>query len=234
MATRRTDAPDPLRGVSFSLETIDGRLALVAAHLPKFKPLRCDWTAPEIRRRIAAGKRAPLPRAIGLHKATEPLSVLDATAGMGRDGFVLAALGARVTMVERQPLFAALLRDAHRHALADPQWRETAERIELIEADAAAVLASGRRWDVVHLDPMYPHRDKQALPGKDMQFLRELTGGDVDAGTLLEPALRAARRRVVVKRPSGAVTLSGRTPSFQLQATQTRYDVYLPMSHCAD
>src|SRR3546814_12450240 len=72
-----------------------------------------------------------------------------------------------------------------------------------------------RQWDIVHLDPMYPHRDKQALPQKEMQILRELTGSDPDADTLLRPALAIARRRVVVKRPSHAPFLAGREPAFQ-------------------
>src|SRR3546814_18502596 len=75
---------------------------------------------------------------------------------------------------------------------------------------------------------MYPHRDKQALPQKDMQILRELTGSDPDADTLLRPALAIARRRVVVKRPSHAPFLAGREPAFQLTGKQARYDVSLP------
>src|SRR3546814_16689246 len=77
-----------------------------------------------------------------------------------------------------------------------------------------------RQWDIVHLDPMYPHRDKQALPQKEMQILRELTGSDPDADTLLRPALAIARRRVVVKRPSHAPFLAGREPAFPLKGKQ--------------
>lgn len=203
-------------------------LCLRAEHHPQFKPLRCDWTAPEVTRRIAAGRQQLLPRAIGLHKQRE-LSVLDATAGLGRDGFTLAALGAQVTLVERQSLFAALLRDARARCLGEARWAEAAQRTQIIEDDALNVLGSGQRWDVVHLDPMYPHRGKQALPQKEMQILRELSGGDPDADALLEPALRCARLRVVVKRPASAPPLAGRDPSHVLQGTQARYDVYLPL-----
>src|SRR3546814_11346361 len=107
-------------------------------------------------------------------------------------------------MVERQELFAALLFDAHVRALAHSQWQASAQRVELKAGDALALMDGARQWDIVHLDPMYPHRDKQALPQKEMQILRELTGSDPDADTLLRPALAIARRRVVVKRPSHA------------------------------
>src|SRR3546814_19782174 len=98
-------------------------------------------------------------------------------------------------MVERQELFAALLFDAHVRALAHSQWQASAQRVELKAGDALALMDGARQWDIVHLDPMYPHRDKQALPQKEMQILRELTGSDPDADTLLRPALAIARRR---------------------------------------
>ena len=218
---------DTARGFSFVL--VDGAdgLELQARHHPDFKPLRCDWRDAEIRRRIAAGKQQLLARAIGLHKFKSP-TVLDATAGLGRDGFVLAALGAQVTMIERQPLFAALLADALERARVDPLTQAAAQRVGVLAGDAMAQMGGAQRWDVVHLDPMYPHRDKHALPQKQMQILRELTGGDPDADALLAPALAVAIRRVVVKRPSHAPFLGGREPAFQLKGKQARYDVYLP------
>ena len=217
---------DDARGFSFVLEHAGDVLQLRARHHPEFKPVRCDWTATDTKRRIAAGRKQLLARAIGLHKRSDP-TVLDATAGLGRDGFTLAALGAHVTLIERQPLFAALLADARQRALADPQWQAAAARTEVLEGDAVALMRGERRWDVVHLDPMYPHRGKQALPQKEMQLLRELTGGDPDADALLAPALACARQRVVVKRPSHAPFLAGQAPSYQLEGTQARYDVYV-------
>jgi 16S rRNA (guanine1516-N2)-methyltransferase len=80
-------------------------------------------------------------------------------------------------------------------------------------------------YDVVYLDPMYPERGKAALARKEMQLLRELTGGDPDADELL--ACANARRRIVVKRPRAAPPLLGREPSLALTGTQARFDIYL-------
>jgi len=214
----------------FELVEEDGRLCLRAAHRPQVKPVCVDWDSADLRRRIAAGRRELLPRACGLHKDASQ-SILDATAGLGRDGYVLAALGARVTLVERRAELIALLRDAHRRALAADPTGSIARRIDIVQDDAVALMSSGAHWDVVHLDPMYPHRDKAALPQKEMQFLRELIGSDADADALLAPARRAARRRVVVKRPTDAPYLAGVAPAYQLSGKQARYDVYLPLSH---
>jgi len=212
--------------VHFALEENGERLELRALHLRNYGAISADWTGAELRRRIAGGRRQPLPRAVGLHK--DPgLSVLDANAGLGRDGYTLAALGANVTLVERNPTVLALLRDAHQRALAEPQAQAVAQRIELLASEARAVFGSGRHWDVVYLDPMYPDDGKTSLPGKEMQILRDLTGGDEDADLLLEPALACARQRVVVKRPPKAPWLHGVEPSMSLRSTQLRFDVYL-------
>jgi 16S rRNA (guanine1516-N2)-methyltransferase len=213
------------RGFSFELHQTGQGLALLALHRPRYAPLRIDWSAPEQRRRVAGGRRQLLARAIGLHKRAD-LHVLDATAGLGRDAWTLAALGARVDMAERQPLLAALLRDAHARALEDPAQHETAARMQVLEQDAAALLASGMHWDVIHLDPMYPDHGRRALPQKEMQLLRELSGDDADADHLLPAALQASRLRVVVKRQLHAPPLAGRRPDFVLTGTQARYDVY--------
>ena len=79
------------------------------------------------------------------------------------------------------------------------------------------------------------HRQKTALVKKELRLLRALVGDDQDAASLLATALVCARRRVVVKRPRRAPTLSGLTPDFQSCAPNTRFDIYLikPPSGCA-
>lgn len=209
----------------FELELDAGILGLRALHHPAWGPVFADWTGPDIRRRVAAGRRQLLGRAVGLDKHPESL-VLDATAGLGRDGFTLAALGARVRLVERDATVHALLEDALRRALADPAAAAAAQRLEVLHADATGQLSQG--WDVIYLDPMYPGLHKTALAKKELQVLRELTGGDPDADALLAPARRHARRRVVVKRPLKAPPLAGCEPHHRLAGSQARFDVYLP------
>lgn len=213
------------RGFSFVLEHADGRLQLRALHRPDYGAIAADWSSAEMRRRIAGGRRQLLARALGLAKRPD-LRILDATAGLGRDGYTLAALGARVTLLERHPQIAALLADAHARALADPQLADAAGRIELVHGDARSYMA-GRHWDSIYLDPMYPHTGKTALPQKEMQIFRDLTTGDPDAAELLDAALASARLRVVVKRPLRAPPLGGRAPDLDYRGTQARFDVYL-------
>jgi 16S rRNA (guanine1516-N2)-methyltransferase len=193
-------------------------------------PIFIDYCAgrSDHRRRYGGGKNQPLARAAGLGKLSAP-SVLDATAGLGRDAFVLATLGCRVTLVERSAAFAALLADGIERALLDDEVHVIAEHMQLIYADSRDYLSklpSENRPDVIYLDPMYPHRDKSALVKKEMRYTRALVGDDTDAGELLAIALATARRRVAVKRPKGAAPLPGPQPAAEIASTNTRYDIY--------
>lgn len=182
------------------------------------------------RRQHGGGRRQPIAKAAGIRPGVNP-TVLDATAGLGRDAFVLACLGCTVLMVERSPIVAALLRDGLWRA---SQASETADivqgRLQLIEADALVYLSKDHgdfQPDVVYLDPMYPERKKSALVKKEMQFLHTIVGVDTDTTELLAMALMQARQRVVVKRPRTAPRLIGPTPQLCIESKNTRYDVYL-------
>ncbi|MCI0749637.1 MAG: class I SAM-dependent methyltransferase, partial [Nevskiales bacterium] len=152
------------RDFSFALQERQDRLELLAAHHPGYGTVCADWNTAEIARRIASGRRQPLARAVGLDRHRD-LRILDATAGLGRDGFILAALGARVTMIERHPIVAALLHDARRRALARPETSDAAARTEVVKTEASQYLAQAipGTFDVIYLDPMFPDRGKTAL-----------------------------------------------------------------------
>ncbi len=181
-------------------------------------------------RRLHGGSEA-IVRAVGL-KPSLPLSVIDATAGLGRDAFILAAHGARVTLVERHPALAALLADALQRALMDEATAAIASRMQLHHGAALATLTGwqGEPPAVVYLDPMFPHRRKSALVKQEMQWLQQLVGADEDADALLLPARRLARQRVVVKRPEEAPPLAGIKPSGAVASRGHRFDIYAPVS----
>ncbi len=181
------------------------------------------------RRRFGGGRSESLARAVGL-KGAATLTVVDATAGLGRDAFVLASLGCSVKLFERSPVIAALLHDGLNRALADPEVEKIAARLELLSGDAVAILENWtdpHRPDVVYLDPMYPQRSKSTLVKKEMKLYRTLVGADADAPALLGAALICAGRRVVVKRARLAPAIEGPSPTMQITGRSTRFDVYV-------
>ena len=102
--------------------------------------------------------------------------------------------------------------------------------MRIIHEDAIehlALRAPEARPDVIYLDPMYPERRKKALGCQQLRTLRSWVGDDPDAAQLLELALRCVRRRVVVKRPRLAESLSGAKADIRFSGRSIRYDVYL-------
>lgn len=187
------------------------------------------------RRRFGGGRGQPLARAVGLKQGWTP-RVLDMTAGLGRDAFVLATLGCSVVMIERSVVVHALLADGLRRARQDPEVEVIVARMRLHRLDGRnyALPSPSERPDVVYLDPMYPHREKSAKIKKEMRLFQLLLGEDPDSATLLESALGIARHRVVVKRPVKAPPLGERAPSFSMGSPNTRYDIYLTGPHHAE
>ena len=194
-------------------------------------PIMVDFTTGSMQYRLrhGGGRNQALARAIGLKKGWHP-AVIDATAGLGRDAFVLAYLGCHVQMIERSPILAALLEDGLQRAAGAELTAETVRSLSFCQADSRDILhklTQDDLPDVVYLDPMYPERTKSSLAKKEMRILRELTGGDSDAAMLLRVALERTRNRVVVKRPRQAPPLSDISPSHEISGKTSRFDVYL-------
>lgn len=198
---------------------------------PKVGAISVDFASDALtfRRLHGGGKKEAIAKAVGL-KGQDTLHVLDATAGLGRDAFVLASLGCTVDMIERSPVVAALLADGLERATLNQHLSNwLPERMQLHHGVAYQLLANwkGRTPDVVYLDPMFPHRKKSAAVKKEMRLFQQLLGPDEDANLLLPPALTLAKKRVVVKRPAGAPYLADKKPSIELKGKANRFDVYL-------
>lgn len=191
--------------------------------------LKIDFVsgASKHRRQFGGGRNQPLARAIGI--SGEAPTVIDATAGTGGDGWVLASLGCTVTWVERNTTVHQQLAQALSEALAHPETTEIASRVTLVHADASDFilgLTEEQRPDVIYMDPMYPHKAKSAASRGPMQALQKLLGPDTDSEHLLAAALSKAKKRVAVKRPKSAEPVAGPSPSGAVPSPNTRYDIY--------
>lgn len=217
----------------YHLEYSSEGLVLISNDASMGAPLRVDFVSGKAhhRRKFGGGKGQLIAKACGFKPGIVP-NIVDATAGLGRDAFVLATLGAEVLMIERVPLIAALLEDGLRRAQADEETAEIAARMSLRQGNAVTdmemlVASSSVPPEVVHLDPMFPHRSKSALVKKEMRIFRDLAGADDDAPILLEAALDVATHRVVVKRPKGAPPIAGVSPNHIIEEKNSRYDLYV-------
>ncbi|WP_077176291.1 class I SAM-dependent methyltransferase [Spiribacter curvatus] len=170
--------------------------------------------------------REAIARACGIRRGHRPW-IVDATAGLGRDAFVLATAGAPVTLLERSAVVHALLVDGLQRATTGGAADRTA-RMDCRHADATEWLAQDVGDEspaVIYLDPMYSGR-RRAAAGKELALLQALLMPATDESVLLERARVAAMDRVVVKRHRHARPLDDQTPDYHLPGRSTRFDVY--------
>ena len=168
--------------------------------------------------------RNPLVRAFG--KQIE--EIFDLTAGLGGDAYRLAQSGFRVHAFERDPTVYAVLASGWENAREEERVSaevvarlsfEYAEGFEQIDRIEGANIG-------VYVDPMYPPpKRKSAKPRRELQVLRAMLGGQVDAARLVESA-RERAARVVVKRPHHADPLVPGA-SFEVETKLVRFDVYV-------
>jgi 16S rRNA (guanine1516-N2)-methyltransferase len=191
--------------------------------------LRVDFVNGPVahRLRFGGGRGQELPKAMGLRAGKTP-TVIDATAGLGRDAFLLASLGADVTLIERSPKMHALLEDAMARATQEGgDFADIMARMTLLHGDAKDLLPN-LTADAILIDPMHPPRKNSALVKRELRQVREIVGTDEDAADLLRVALERALKRVVLKWPAKADPMVGvRACSHQIIGKSTRYDVFM-------
>lgn len=230
------------------LPDTDGALALVidydrswlqrcGAHSPG--PVTVDFSDPAMLYRRKGGQNELLGRAVGIKSNRYP-RVFDATAGLGRDAFVLADLGCQVILSERSPILAWLLNNGVNAALISQhqQVRDAAMRMQVKQGDSCVVNFDTMEFQkiervgialdaprVIYLDPMFPEK-KSAAAKKDLALLQSLHAHTNDTGeALLEWALAQSATRIVIKRPIKAPLLGAHKPSHSIAGKAVRFDV---------
>ena len=179
------------------------------------------------RLREASLRNELIARAMGALPKERPY-IVDATAGLGRDSLILAALGFEITMLERSPILHTELQKALK--AAKKILPDTTARLRLIHADAIdwlKALPNDQHPDIIYLDPLFPESKKSASVNKEMVMLRNLLGKEHDHADLFETAMTCAKLRVVVKRSRLASNIVERAANFSLTGKSCRFDIYL-------
>lgn len=133
-----------------------------------------------------------LLRAVKLRdQSLSQTTILDATAGMGKDSLIMRHAGAmHVHMVEQNPVLCVLLAHGMSRVAATATNGTQSERLaNLVQSMSLQnddstlamqhMITEGQMWDVVYVDPMYPieHARKRVREGftkprHDIAFLR--------------------------------------------------------------
>lgn len=215
------------------------RISLRGAEMDERALISISFTdgAANHRRLYGGGRSQQLSKALGLDQKKN-LSIVDATAGLASDSFVMASLGAEVQMLERSPILSLMIDDALEMASfsEDEILTEIISKMSIKNIQSIDWLSQqvDQSCEVIYLDPMFPKRRKKAAVKKEMQILQRLLneGAQVESerlieeGELLKIALDKVKFRVVVKRPRSAPVLIGPSPTYSLSGKSIRFDIY--------
>ena len=213
----------------FNLFFEKGALKLIDNNDQGAGPIWVDFTKGKAayRHKHQGKGKLPISKACGIRHGNRP-SIIDATAGLGQDAFILAGLGCDVICIEQNPVVAALLEDGIARARDFAQWtQDIVNRMTLLIGRAEELLVTNTA-EVIYLDPMFPHQQnkKHAKVKKGMHLFRTFPGTSSDELSLLTVALQCATDRVVVKRPDWSSPLASQQATYQIVSKNHRYDVY--------
>ena len=191
--------------------------------------LKCSFIEGPILHRLKYGKGRGqnLAKAVGM-KSNKNRNIIDATAGLGYDSFILASLGAKVTLIERSQKMHELLQNGINEGISfGGEIEKIINRMELLFGDSKDILPK-LTPEVIMIDTMYKDRKKTALVKNNMRLVREIVGPDSDYIELLKVALNCAKNRVVLKQPRYAEPIKEITKcSHQILGKTIRYDVFM-------
>ena len=206
-------------------------------------PFRIDFTSATAQTRKRQSKSELVCKAFGNTRR-----VVDLTAGLGRDSFILAAAGFDVLLIERNPVLFYLLQDALLRLKAVDE--QLGVRLQLAQGDSTSLvdtedILKGFAGAVdpttigVYLDPMYESNQvgRKASVKKETTMLHRLVRNLSSAPQqddeqnnnrgLFTTAQRIFGSRIVVKRHLKAGALLDLKPHAQITGSTHRFDVYL-------
>ncbi|NIH41062.1 MAG: class I SAM-dependent methyltransferase [Buchnera aphidicola (Periphyllus aceris)] len=191
----------------------------------KNKSIAINFTSGQYNYRRKYNKKKELiVRAMRIKKKKN-ITILDATAGFGKDSFVLASHGFKIFMIEKNFIIYKLLQDGLKRAYKDKKiglWIK--KKITLINSNSIKIIKKKEIIpDIIYIDPMF--KNKKSKPKKDMFFLRKLLKKN-DEEKILKPAIKLAKNKVVVKRYLNASYLKKKKPNHILYGKKFRFDIY--------
>ena len=120
-------------------------------------------------------------------------TILDCTAGLGRDGILLSKLGHDVTMIEKNPILIIMLNNYLSRA-KDIKAR-------LLYGDSLSYIRiAKKKFDYIYIDFMFEKKNN-AKPSKYDLFLRSINYNENNKLNFIEEMINYCKKRVIVKEP---------------------------------
>lgn len=200
----------------YHIEIYDNKLSLL--QINDKHHVFVDFYSKQLTFRSEAHLNAELVIKAVLGKKKHATTIMDCTAGFGKDSYLLSLTGSKVVAYENNPLMYALLKDGLQRA--------EIENILLRKIDALRDLKT-TDCEVIYIDPMYPANKKSAKNNKHMAFLQAFVGHQADiAEQLFLQAKQSNAKKIVIKRPVKAAYVLNQKPTSQIIGKAARFDIY--------
>ena len=187
-------------------------------HLKDKHHVFVDFNSKQLKFRSQAHLNAELVIKAVLGKKKQATTIMDCTAGFGKDSYLMSLTGSQVIAYESNPVMYALLKDGLN--------RFNIDNISLRKKDALREIKLSD-CEVIYIDPMYPATKKTAKNNKHMMFLQTFVGHQADmAEELFIQAMLSDAKKIVIKRPVKAAFVMNKKPTFQVTGKAARFDVY--------
>ena len=127
------------------------------------------------------------------------LNILDCTGGFAKDAAILASLGNKVTLIERNPLVMSLLVDA-REKIKSDDVRSIFSKIKVRFGNCIDFIRdTNKHFDYIYFDFMF-NINKSALPSKNEQFLRKIVKNDINENLdIVHETIQRVTSKIIIK-----------------------------------
>ena len=196
------------------------------------KGLCVDFASKKMQSRVETlSKSDLLIKAVGAN--TNPAHIIDATAGLGTDSFLLASAypDAKLDLIEENPLIHKLLQSGINNLS-----NNLSNNLKLHNKNSDDIIPKLEPADVIYLDPMFADNSFKGQVKKPMQWLHEICPppSDENLNKLCSIALKYAKKRVIIKRAKNAPVIkidNKIDPNHQIVGKSVRYDVYIVLEN---
>ena len=163
-----------------------------------------------------------LKKAIGW-QSTSQKHILDTTGGLGHDAFILALLGQKITVLEKNTGLCILIEEALNNLPKLSYFNNARNNISIINKDSRTFLTSAEHFDVIYIDPMF-NSDKKLKRSKQMEFLANYLAEFDDPSI---DFYQTKFKRMVIKKEFRSSSGIKDDPAISFKGASIKYDVYL-------
>ena len=144
-------------------------------------------------------------------------TILDCTAGLGRDGVLLSKLGHDVTMIEKNPILIIMLNNY--------LSREKDIRARLLYGDSLSYIRiAKKKFDYIYIDFMFEKKNN-AKPSKYDLFLRSINYNENNKLDFIKEMINYCNKRIIVKEPIKSQSKINNY-DFEIKTKLIRYKIF--------